>query len=157
MEGRNLDAVPWLFVLNNRPALDWVLEYGRMAFKESVSTSKLKSGEQVAVYATRQALPRVDSGQIVAVGEVVSSVEVRPVDVAGVEYAKSCAVEFAPGPPPGNGAPLAPLVDRLRFIVYKDGWAGYLRRSIVEIKYEDLVLLKDELRRADEAHRAGSP
>lgn len=147
--------MPWLFVLNNRPALDWVLEHGRMAFKESVSTAKLKAGEQVAVHATRQALPRADVGQIVATGEIVGAIEAGPVDVAGVEFAKSCAVNFAQGPPLGSGVPLAPLVDRLRFIVYKDGWAGYLRRSIVEIKYDDLALFKEELSaRAAEADRA---
>lgn len=137
--------MPWLFVLNNRPALDWVLEHRRMAFKESVLTAKLKLGDQVAVYATRHALPRADSGQVVATGEITSDVELGALDVAGVEYAKSCAVEFAPWPPLGSGVPLAPLVDRLRFIVYKDGWAGYLRRSMVEIKYDDLTLFKTQL------------
>ncbi len=65
--------------------------------------------------------------------------------MAGTEYAKSCSVKFDPVPAVGKGVALQPLVEKLKFIVYKDGWAGYLRRSVVEIKYEDFELLASEL------------
>jgi hypothetical protein len=139
--------VPWLFVINSSTALEWVLTERRMAFRAGVATSRLHVGDLWAIYATRRALPREESGQVVATGEVVSPVQPGIVTVAGVEYANSCALKVQVAVPGGNGVPIKPLVERLRFIVYKDGWAGYLRRSMVEIKPTDFELFVSELER----------
>jgi hypothetical protein len=140
--------MPWLVVINNGQALDWVLNEQRMAFKESVSVAKLSVGAPIAIYATKAAFrkPSVDEGQLVASGRVAGDIVHEPVHVAGATYAKWCALALDAVPPLRHGAPFRPLVPSLKFIVYKDGWFGYLRRTLVEVNYDDFRVLASAVR-----------
>lgn len=138
----------WLVVLGEREALEWVLRSKRMAFRAHVPTASISVGDRLALYVTRGAhhSPTRDEAQVLATGEFASAVENVPAVVAGEQFPRSCRIRLdEPVLQPREGLPFRPLVDRLTFIRKKDGWAAYVRTTLVKLPDDDLALLRREL------------
>lgn len=139
--------MPWLFVLNDREAARWVVEEGRMAFREGVPAERLSPGDAFAVYLTAGALKGVP--RIVAVGTVASPMRKGHMRVANRDFAKSCGLRIdASTTPFEGGLPFKPLVERLRFIPHKHAWSSALYRTLVPIPDDDYELIRREFERA---------
>jgi hypothetical protein len=144
--------VPWIFVVGNREALSWVLTKQRMAFRDRVQTEGLRSGQPVAIYASRHTWgrPNNDRSQVAAIGVLASPVQRRPVELGGEIFPKSCRLTFDVVLPERHGLPFRPLVRRLNFIPKKGGdkgWGAYLRRTVVEVDERDFGIIASALRR----------
>jgi hypothetical protein len=139
-----------LIVLSNAVAASWVLENEAMAFRSSVRGRRPSPGDRFAIYVSRGAHrnPSRDEAQIVAIGTIQSEAIERPVTVAGQRYELICALSIDTQLPLRKGVPFRPLVNSLQFIRKKNGWASYVRRTIVAIPEADYDLISAAVRKA---------
>lgn len=131
-------SVPWLIVLGDRDAIDWVVANGRMAVSDKVRTLP-EPGERVALYTTRGAYrnPTRDRSQIIGLGRVTGKAVRRDINVAGKTYAASFPIGIDAITESRQGLPFEPLVEHLTFITTKRTWGGALRRPLVRIPDAD--------------------
>lgn len=136
--------MPWLIVLGEKRAAEWVLDKQRMAFRAHVRAESLAVGDSVALYVTRSAFnnPTRDEAQIAAYGIVASRPAKRGVNVAGEWFPSSCRLEITDLLPLREGLPFRPLVSRLTFIRKKRSWGSYMRRTLVPIPNSDFLTIR---------------
>jgi len=149
--------MPWLVILGEGTAVEWVLQYQRMAFRAHVRTAALSPGVPIALYVTRGAFhnPARDESQIAALGHIASEVRNEPIEVAGERYQSWCALTVEIALPLRRGLPFRPLVDQLTFIKKKRGWSMYLKRTLVEVSDDDFSIIKQAfIRHYDGMQRA---
>jgi hypothetical protein len=141
--------MPWLIVLGEKTALEWVLQNQRMAFRAHVPTTELRVGAPIALYVTRGAFhsPVRDESHIAALGKITSEVRSEPVEVAGELYQSWCSLSLEVSSPLRRGLPFRPLVDQLEFIRKKQGWSMYLKRTLVQISDRDFSIIKQAFMR----------
>ena len=141
--------MPWLIVVGEAEALTWILANKRMAFRSYVRTGALAEGQRFAFYVTRGAFhnPSRDEGQIGGVGRIATDLEAKPVTVMGEEFDRSVGLDIAATTPPRQGLPFKPLIPKLDFIVKKDGWAAYLRQTLVQVSDKDFNLISEAFQR----------
>jgi hypothetical protein len=144
--------VPWIIVLGNRDAIEWVMTEGRMAVSPRVSTLP-DEGDKAILYTARGAFgnPTDHRAQVVGLATVAGPVRHKDVVVAGQTYARSFPLDIAEAVDavPYAGLDFYPLVDRLDFVLNKapTNWGGYLRRPLVHISDKDYKTIATAFRR----------
>ncbi len=142
----------WLIVIGYRAALEWVLDNGRMAFRETVATDTIAQGDLFAIYATQRALAdwkRVpQESRIVALGTIGSKVSADLRTVADMPLHKSCDLRIKYRLPLDEGILFRPLIPQLSFIKSKETWAGYLHRTLVPLPDRDFRVISTAVQTA---------
>lgn len=133
------DESGWLMVLNEREAIQWVRDARRLAFTEGLCARarRIAVGELIILYAGRTAYhqPLRDRYQLIGAARCLRRVKRlgKPLTLAGREFACGCPIDIMRWFPPRQGVDFLPLVPRLGFIVRKDAWGHYMRRSLIRL------------------------
>lgn len=144
-------STAYLVVLGERDAIRWVLEQQRMAFPATPRSevAALSPGDQLLLYATRGAWhnPGRDRGRIIGSATPLSAVRVleTPIEIAGRSFHSTCDLRIEGVVPYPGGLELRPFVDKLMAFPKRHAWSIYLRRALLQLPEDDLVLLKREL------------
>jgi hypothetical protein len=136
--------VPWIIVIGEQAALEWVLASERMGFRDTTYVPHIDVGDRFALYTTRGAFhnPTRDESQIVALGEFASKVQHRAVKIDDCLYPRSCKLHISAQLEPRHGLPFRPLVSQLNFIQSKHGWAATMRRTLVSLGPADYATIE---------------
>jgi hypothetical protein len=131
--------MPWLIVLTEAKAAEWVLSEQRMAFRRSARRVELlEAGDPIAFYTTTRVFHATTAEpQIVAVGRITGDVRYSSLYFAGAEYDRWCQLEIDRSFPVGKGLPFKPLIKRLGFIKDKENWKFYLFGTLIAVPPED--------------------
>lgn len=137
--------MPWLIVLGDADAIEWVTKRQRMAFRDEARIPHFEKGERVAIYQTRGAYhnPGKDEARIVALGSFASAIRAGTQTVAGHDYGRWCKLKISAVTPPRRGLPFRPLVAEMDFIRSKSGWSTSVRRTLVRISDLDFRTIEE--------------
>jgi len=129
-----------------------------MAFREHVRTELLAVGDQVGIYATRGCWhnPTRDQAQVAAVGTVASPVRTRSVAVHDEVMPRSCRLRLDTVLEERRGVPFQLLVNRLALTKGRQSWGPVMRRTIVSLTDDDMMIIQSEVRHASRVDHASA-
>lgn len=132
----------WIFVLGDRDAATWVLANSRIALagQRRTTVARMASGDRIGLYVTTRASPD-HVGQLVAIGSLAATPTLDPVTLVGRPFAFQAPLRLDQVLPPGQGLPIAPLVDELGFVKNKTAWRFNFFNAISCVPEEDMDLL----------------
>ena len=140
-----------LLVIGEREPLVWVLSEERMAFPahRAAEARALAPGDLLLVYTTRGCFhnPTRDRGRVVGEATVASAIEPleQPVVFGQRQYPMGCRLALGGLAPRGQGVELAPLIPRLQAFPDPATWSVRMRRTVVPLPADDVVLLREAL------------
>jgi hypothetical protein len=138
---------PFLLVIGNREALQWIITEQRLAFpagRGSRFLSEVQQGTELVLYTTRGCFrnPTRDRGRVIGIAEVTSAVGAlrETVQFGDRSFPVGCSVSLPEIAQFGEGVELAGLVDRLPS--FPRQWAIHIRKTLVPIGEKDLEILR---------------
>jgi hypothetical protein len=142
----------YLLVLGEREAILWVLLNEQMAFPATPrrEVSALEPGDDLVLLTTRGAYhnPTRDRTRVIGTATVQSKViQLNPqVEIAGRTFASGCQIKVETLAPYSTGPEIGPLAPQIHGLRGQKNWGMLLRKPLVPIDEEDVILLKRELR-----------
>jgi hypothetical protein len=137
--------MPWLIVVGNVKALQWILNEGSMGFRSHVRTEAMHVGDRFAIYTSKGAYgnPARDESQILALGHIASPVSTRSVRVGDEQFAKSCSISIDRALPLNKGVIFRNLVPEMDFLM-RDfrRWPGAVHKTLVKVSTDDFARIE---------------